>query len=512
MRTANMHFAKMRTAMFKQTEGMMHSLKGNRRANRLTSAIAAAVLATAGAGLAHADDGVFDWSVPPDSSTGYTPAPFLTDANASSVASFFDSELAQNPNAVLAVKVTQPLTGAGLQVFNNYAVKYVYADFEGSSAFGYTRALADNVKSSTRSAGAFIGNFNLYSVPSDPTRTGAPNTGAANSFSHIFGDSDYTNSHVTMANPAAYPGSPDFVYKNPNPNAVGQQFPTLRTAFFVLPIDRVTFTTTSIPAGQANIPWVSRFNVWGNQQLNNSPNYVDPSTGQTYQYAFNTNDPAHPEYANQLPSAGDFSAQVLHERLRGATSYNLFNYSTPYAAVIGYTANQERQDALNGWNAGGNATVNAIFSRNNYKLANLINAVPVQLNGQKTILWSAYSGLALSGVYDQSGATRQLALLLSNMNSVPETVDFYQQYGGASVDLNGFNGSGTSTGQFYTIAPGTHHLLEFNLVGSQWTAFADDSVFADSNRTGVGVPEPASLSLLGIGAFGLLLRRRRQVD
>ncbi|HZL38087.1 MAG TPA: PEP-CTERM sorting domain-containing protein [Tepidisphaeraceae bacterium] len=491
---------------FNETEGSMQWFKGFCRKGRLTQAIAAAVVATVGlSGLAQAGDGPFDWSIPSDTAPGYTPAPFLTDANASSVASFFNSELASNPNAVLAVKVNQPLTGAGLQVFNNFNVKYVFADYEGSTAVSFTRALADNVKASSKSPSAFISNFNLYSVPNDPTRTGSPNTGAANSFSNIFGGTDYNASGVTMSSPAAYPGSPDFVYKNPNPNAVGQQFPSLRTAFFVLPIDRVTFTTTSLPAGQANIPWVSRFNVWGNNQLNNAPNFTDSATGTTYQYAFNTNDPAHPEYANQLPSAGDFSAQMLHDRLRGASSYNLFNYSTPASSVIGYSAAQERTDASNGWNAAGNATVNGIFSRNNYKIANLINQVPIS-PGQ--YVWSAYSGMVLSGVYDQSGANRQLALLLSNMAPTAQTVDFFPQYGGASIDLNSNNGSGTATGQFYTIAPGTHHLLEFNLVGSQWVAFADDSVFADANRNGVGVPEPTSLALLGLGGFGLLLRRR----
>jgi hypothetical protein len=39
--------------------------------------------------------------------------------------------------------------------------------------------------------------------------------------------------------------------------------------------------------------------------------------------------------------------------------------------------------------------------------------------------------------------------------------------------------------------------------------FANDQIFADSNRSGIGVPEPTSVALLGLVGVGALLRRRR---
>ena len=67
--------------------------------------------------------------------------------------------------------------------------------------------------------------------------------------------------------------------------------------------------------------------------------------------------------------------------------------------------------------------------------------------------------MVLSGIYDISGSTRQLALMLSNMNSKAESVDFWQKYGEALPS--------TLTGvvlvpldQVYTIQPGTHQLLQ----------------------------------------------------
>ncbi len=259
------------------------------------------------------------------------------------------------------------------------------------------------------------------------------------------------------------------------------------------------------PGNFQNVPWISRFNNWGNQYLDNAPNY------QGYTYAFNTLDNAHPEYKNQLLSRGDFSAQVLQYRLRGANAFNLFNYSNPgtpgsnqtYSSVIGYTTSQEQTDASAGFSGGGNATVAGLFSRNHYAFANLSNSVPTSPN---KVTSAIASGMVLSGVYDTLGTNRKLALLLSNMANSAQTVDFWQQYGGASVDLNG---STAALDQFYTIQPGTHQLLQFTLTGGKWILFANDNIFADSNRNGIGVPEPTSLALFGLSGAGLLIRRRR---
>jgi len=93
------------------------------------------------------------------------------------------------------------------------------------------------------------------------------------------------------------------------------------------------------------------------------------------------------------------------------------------------------------------------------------------------------------------------------MAATAQTVDFWQRYGGAVVNL-GSSGFG-SLDEYYTIQPGTHELLQFNMTGGKWVLFAADSVFADNNRNGVGVPEPTSVAILGLFGAGALLRRRR---
>ena len=70
-------------------------------------------------------------------------------------------------------------------------------------------------------------------------------------------------------------------------------------------------------------------------------------------------------------------------------------------------------------------------------------------------------------------------------------------------------GGDNGTSDDFVINAGSHRLLAFTLSGGQWQLNSSSVSFTDDNRNGVGIPEPTTLGLLGVGAAGLLIRRRR---
>lgn len=431
----------------------------------------------------------FDWSVPTESGgPNYTPAPFLNDSNFASVDAFLAARAA-NPSNLLAVKVVSPITSAGAKaIFNKYKINYVFADFEDGNAFNRTQALATLVKGSSKSGGAFIGNFSMAPLNSDPTRPPLPGTTPIASGKHsLFNSTQYKNAKVNMANPALYPGAPDFR----DPAQGNSSAPNIRSALFVLPIQRLSLTKQALPSGNKLIPWVSRFNNWGNGALDS-----DGNSSNGYQFVQNAANPAN----GQLLSRGDFEAQILHYRMRGADSVSLFNYAAPNSSVIGYSSATERTDALTGWNQSAAA---AVFNRGHAAFANFGTTAIVNPFVTKS---SESVGTIWSGVYDASGTNRQLVVLLSNLGNVAQQIDI-PKVGGiptfeTTVPTNGHDD--------YNIEAGAHRILTFNLKSGKWVLATSTLAFTDNNRNGIGVPEPTSIAMLGLGGTGLLLRRKRR--
>jgi len=528
--------------------GQMHN---TRKAAWAAAALMAAGISSSAFGQAAPFAGsagpFFDYGLPDipgkPGQPGFAPAPFLDNSAASAAAVSALLQQRQNAGLVLAVKVRQPLTDpAAVAVFNNFRVQYVFADFEDAARVGRTRSIADQVAASAKSSGAFVGNFNFYpNAASDPTRPATLTGSQAGSFQFKPTGSDYAVSRGNVglpgggtvvgnqvADPALYPGSPD--YRNPAQGNSGA--PNIRSALFTLPIQRVTLAElgvkgfSGVPGGstafaisgpnaaytgasggrQQLIPYVTRFNNFGNAALGGGPlgtgfvqNAATPSNG-------------------QLLSRGDFQAQVLHYRLRGADSVHLFNESA--GSVVGYSPTQEQADVKTGWAASGVA--NGIMTRGGYAFANLSNVIgdadsnSGDVNPRSTEL----SGAVWSGVYDRAGFTdpgtgrRRLAVLLSNLSAVQKVVDLPNSIGGFST----FKAPGTtSLDRFddYVIQPGQHRLLNFALQTSsrgrlEWVFTGDSFIGLDNNRNGVGIPEPTAAALLGVGALGLLARRRRR--
>jgi hypothetical protein len=465
--------------------------------------------------------GFFDWNTNanPTPNAAFTASPFLFNnaASASQVAAVLASSPAGRP---LAVKVVEPLSDpAALAIFDNFPVKYVFCDFEDAGNVGRTRAIADQMLASNKSKSAFVGNFNFYPRSSqDGTRPPIVNSGDPNFYQNRpFSPTQYNDSRGKtatltgkhMANPQLYPGSPDYRTPGTSDLSIPSGTPNIRSALFTLPIVRATVTENGLRAegdrakGDVFIPWVSRFNNYGNNALDN-----DPAPG----YQFHA-DAAHGT-ANQLASRGDFRAQILHYRLRGADSVNLFEASA--GSVVGDSLPQNRADVAAGWAQ--SSVVNSIFTRP-HQLANLSTRIgdtggssggKFAENGAKGVV---EAGAIWSGVYDtQTGPNgRRLAIVLSNLSNTQKTIDLPNLVGGFHT-LSGVPNHDDD----YVLSAGQHRLLTFTLSGGQWRLNSNSVVFAGSdgfgsltNRNGVGVPEPTTFGLLGIGAIGLLARRRR---
>ncbi len=356
--------------------------------------------------------------------------------------------------------------------FGTIQIDHVFADYEGLLATTRTVNLVSQVQGSAMSSGAGIGNFALDPFAPDSTQPN-PNTG--------FTQAAYLVSNVNMANEKVYPGSPGFR----SPASGNSTAPNIRSALFTLPLHRITgvemqrdaqlFGEDLFPADHKHVPYLTRFNNWGNNDLNNT-------TVAGHRFAWETTD--------QLLSRDDFAAMVTHARLRGVDDAVLFQ-----PGVIGYTKAQMRGDAMAGWNL-----LNIVFeldTANDGVNPQLVTpSIDTLTSGVTTI--SEDDGTAWSGVVNDNVLTVLVSNLDEDQNS--HIITLPDEIAGRAVLTKEFEVFG-----------GEHQLIEFGVLQSQnaWVALnIDNDPFGiSSSRAGIGVPEPASLVMLAIGSVLIGLPR-----
>jgi hypothetical protein len=378
-------------------------------------------------------------------SPGFAPSMFLLDDNVAAVDQFLAGQ-----GGIKALKLPVDLSPATISaIYNKYKIDYTFIDYETPDAAARVTGVVSQIKASTATGPAvlnnkaFVGNFGFAPVFADPTTA-----------SGVGSLSGYLSSGLNMATEELYPGSQWYR----GPASGNSTSPNVRSALFTLPIERLSLTTANLPAGHQHVAYVDRFNNWQNPALDTDG---DPGNG----FRFVTQD--------QLLSRGDFQAQVLHYRLRGATAVHGLQ-----GGVEGYTPQQFMSDIDAGWS--GVAAVNQVLGDPKARAATLDTVVDA--DGTYRSLEDV--GLVWSGAY--STATGKMVLLMSNLDGTAHRITIPSAVGGKLVP-----------GEFM-IQAGSHEILEFGATGTTWNLLSENAVFADSDRSGVGVPEPAALAAIGV--------------
>jgi hypothetical protein len=374
---------------------------------------------------------------------------------------------------------------------------------------------------------------------------------------HNFGKPDYDSTGVNMANTSLYPGEADFRNKSTFDWANGN----IRTGLFIAPVWSMTnvqieldnhYNGTKPNLGLSydkQIPWVARFNNSGNVSLDTDQN---PNNG----YRFVPGSPLPQaglngtQTANQMMGRGDFSSQILHYRMRGAYSVNLFhegNGPGGEGSVEGYTSPMAKEDVRYGWygqNYAGNtdgvivgsssaavAHADNIFAQSDNKRATMTVNPIVDGTSDSGGRRSEISGTVWSGVYSLS--LKQLDILVSNLDTVGHmvkfgTVDVYDVF--TVKNGSGYTYADPSTlalSRNVTIEAGMHRMLQFDLITTRvynsstftgsfstktvWLLNQNYTVFTNNNRNDVGVPEPTTFgALAAAGSMAVVCRRNRR--
>jgi len=461
-------------------------------------------------------------SIPSD----FTASPFLTDATAAQVTAYLNAAAAANIPLAVKIPTNYVITpgSAASNVFNQFSVKYVFADYEGPNAVSQTSSSVNMIKTQagTKSANANIGNYYFATVSNDPSLSpfAVPNT----SPSYVTPGNDLENAYrpsgVSMSNPQLYPGQPDFRMGGvPQTNGTtapardtaptGEPIESLRTSLFVGTIMRLSSVAANIPAGSNLIPYVSRFENWQNPALDS-----DGNSANGYTFANPT--------GNQMLSRQDFEAQMLAYRMRGATGFMLHE-----PGVVGYSQAQFQADARKGWEAANNIYGYGTAASPTVKPTPVTLGDLTVLDAQDHQYHSALNeGVIYQGVVNSSpnslGSTGNMTILVSNLSGSSRYIILPSRIAGGLLNSSDLNPgqtlpAGLSAVDVVAVASGTHRLLEFSRDSNfNWVYAGDNTSAFDSDptataRDGVGVPEPAAISLLGMAGMGLLIRRPRRI-
>ena len=483
--------------------------------------------------------------------------PFARSDNVPAVqAELTASGLAGTP---LGIKITAPglTTAAANALYNtrytpaNKVISYIFGDIEGSptgvvSNVSPITTMVSQVRNSKYTKNAYVGEFELTPLSGvatkdvdhkDPTRRGPlPYT-----------QNDYNATGVSMANTELYPGSPTYR----NRSTFDWNNANIRTGLFVAPLGRMTQVQNVLnqsynglsrnlgPAYHKQIPWVTRFNNFGNHSLDNGA-AADNHAFAPYEFHPGTSLPqaalTATQTQNQMMGRGDFSAQILHYRMRGAYSLALFE-----PGVVGYTKSQEQQDVRDGWYGASDphvAHANNIFAASDSKAATMTlnptidgTSLPDHgLNSEKT-------GTIWSGEYSLS--QKKLDILASNLDTINHLIKFGQV---DAYDVFTKHGTGAHAADTWqdsdllspsrnsTIEKGMHRLLQFDLVTTRvysnssfsgtpstrtiWLLNQNYVVFQNnSGRNDTGIPEPTTFGMLAAaGSMAVVCRRQRRKD
>ena len=161
-----------------------HAATNSERAVRKFNSKIGVLAASAAFGLGLAstaqaqNDLLYDWKAVNAATTpvsGFTPAPFVFNGTAASVAAQLPAFQAAYPGKV-AVKIVEPLTPANIALlFNNpnFTINNAFYDLEGAGSTATAQSQAQQIHAIPKSAATRVGNFNLYPGSGDSTGPGA---------------------------------------------------------------------------------------------------------------------------------------------------------------------------------------------------------------------------------------------------------------------------------------------------------------------------------------------------